>query len=129
MTPYDPDQGPDVAAWLAADESERIAAVERFHQPLGMAPPQARLHAAIHVVVETQLVLPEPDVVAALERLQDQGLTRHDAIHAIGTIVSDVIFEALRATSTPDQPERFGASYLERVRQLTADDWLALQKN
>jgi hypothetical protein len=128
MTPYDPDHGPDVAAWLAADEPERIAAVERFHRPLGMAPPQARLHAAIHVVVETQLVLPEPDVVAALERLQEQGLTRHDAIHAIGTIVSDVIFEALRASSTSEPAERYGAPYLERVRQLNADDWLATAK-
>jgi hypothetical protein len=127
MTPYDPDRAPDLAEWLAADESERIAAVEGFHRQFGMSVPQSRLHAAIHVVVENQLALPEGDVVRALERLHDQGLTRHEAIHAIGMIVSDVMFEALRGAPS-DAPGISSASYLERVRRLTASDWLALAK-
>ena len=120
MTKYDPDQAPDVAAWLALDEGDRVALVQAYHQQHGIALPNERLHAAIHVVVENQLAIPERDVVDALDRLQRQGLSRHDAVHAIGALVSEQIAAALNPAASNDP----AGSYLARVRRLSAD-WRA----
>jgi hypothetical protein len=118
---YDPelDQQPD--AWLAADEAERIAAVETYHRLHRIPSPQPRLHATLHTVVENQLAIGEPVVVDALARLRSEGLTRHEAVHAIGMVAAEQIFDVLRAGNAagPDA----GPSYLDRVKQLTADQW------
>ena len=79
------------------------------------------MHATIHTVVENQLALGERVVGEALERLRSEGLTRHDAVHAIGTVLAEQIYDALkdRGEGTSDLNER----YLDRLRQLTAELW------
>lgn len=105
---YDPDTGPDAPAWRASDEVERVAAVERGHPAHpGSSDPQARLHRALHVVVETQVADGRPaSVRETLARLQDGGLTRHEAIHAIASVAGDQIFEALQS-ARPFDPARY----------------------
>jgi hypothetical protein len=62
--------------------------VLEHHAADGVKLPNARLHAALHVVVENQVAEGYPAVVRALERLAGQGLVRHAALHAIGNVVA-----------------------------------------
>jgi len=55
MNLYDPDRTPPADAWLGIDEDARLGLVSAYHQQAQMASPNARLHAAIHVVVENQV--------------------------------------------------------------------------
>jgi hypothetical protein len=120
MQHYDPDVAPPAAEWLATDEGERTTLVETYHRNQRIKLPQERLHAAIHVVVESQIALGEQVVLDAMARLQAGGLTRHDAIHALGHVVAEHIQSLLKAT--PTEAAALHAPYLERVRQLGVPD-------
>jgi hypothetical protein len=55
------------------------------------------VHVAIHQVVENQLAENDPPQTAeTLEALLRAGYERHNAIHAIGRVVSDEIFAILK---------------------------------
>ena len=89
MKRYDPNQAPKPKAWLALDESERIRLVERYHRPAGVIGLSERVHALFHAVVENQVALADPAAVPrALQRLRQEGLTRHEARHAIGAVLA-----------------------------------------
>jgi hypothetical protein len=75
--------------WLGTDEGERIELVSAYHRRQKIKLPNSQLHAVIHVVVENQLALGEETVVNTLSRLQGEGLSRHDAIHAIGSVLAE----------------------------------------
>ena len=98
MTAYDADRGPSAEFW-ALDEPERVQAIEAAHAELRPEHPpveSVRLHAAVHLVVETQLASDtEPETREALGRLLGQGSGRHAAVHAIGRIVSEHMFAVL----------------------------------
>jgi hypothetical protein len=122
MKTYDPDVGPSGAEWLAIDEAERITLVESYHRRRRIRLPRLTVHATIHVVVENQIALGEAVVIDALARLRNEGLTRHDAVHAVGMVLAGQIYELLKAppddTSDPNPP------YFDRLRRLTAAEWL-----
>ncbi len=40
--------------------------------------------------------------VRAVERLQRQGLSGHESVHAVGSVLSEFMFSALREPSTGD---------------------------
>ena len=86
MKEYDPDYGPAPQEWLALDEQARIQLCEEHHG--GQWSPSALRHAVVHAIVENQLALGEPVVVATLARLRSDGLDRHEAVHAIGSLLS-----------------------------------------
>ena len=121
MTTYDPDKPPNASQWLAQDEGVRLMLVTNYHQGLDLPESRLRLHAAIHVVVENQIALGEEAVIDAMTRLQAEGLSRHDAVHAIGMVVSEHLFEILRTDS--DDTVKKATPYLDRLKQLTADAW------
>jgi len=122
MQTYDPDLGPSTAEWLATDEAERIALVESYHRRRRIRVPPLTLHATIHVVVENQIALGEVVVIDALARLRAEGLTRHDAVHAVGMVLAGHIYELLK--SPPTQTSDPNPPYLDRLRRLTAAEWL-----
>lgn len=115
MQDYDPEEAPPPAEWLGMEEGERTALVEAYHRRQRIQLPQPRLHAAIHVVVENQVALGETAVIDALARLQAQGLTRHDAVHALGQVVAEHIQSLLKPPGQTSEPQ---PPYLERVRQI-----------
>jgi hypothetical protein len=82
------------------------------------------LHATFHVIVENQLAMAEPTVVATLTRLQHEGLSRHDAVHAVGSLLAEHIYELLKGHpgSAGGDPN---AAYSERLKKLTAAGWQA----
>jgi len=123
MDSYDPDASRDSAEWLGTDEGERIELVSSYHRRHHVRLPNAQLHAVIHVIVENQLALGEPVVVETLARLQGEGLSRHDALHAIGSVLATDIYQLMQGDSeaTADLYRR----YLEKLRNLTAATWRA----
>lgn len=120
MKEYDPDVEPVAAEWLALDESERLTLVEDYHRRHRIRLPQSRLHAALHVVVENQAALGETVVAETFERLQGDGLTRHEALHAIATVVAEHMAALLR--EMPGTTTDPNARYFEQLRKLTATD-------
>jgi hypothetical protein len=116
---YDPEIAPDATRWLDADEEERLLAIRRYHEcsaeNLGEG---AEAHFVIHNTVENQLAEGHPAATDALERLTAEGLDRHDAIHAIGSILAAEIFELLKRKA-PFDPER----YARKLGELTASRW------
>lgn len=123
MDSYDPDASRDAADWLQTDEGERIELVSSFHRGQKIHLPNAQLHAVIHVIVENQLALGEEVVAETLARLQKEGLDRHDALHAIGSVLAEDLYELMQdgAEATTDAYRR----YLERLKKLTAKNWRA----
>jgi hypothetical protein len=122
MASYDPDQRLP-AGWLDTDEGERIELVASYHRRRNVSLPDAQLHAVIHVVVENQLALGEPVVVETLARLQREGLSRHDALHAIGSVLAPNLYELMQeGTDATGETYR---RYLDGLQTLTAKGWRA----
>jgi hypothetical protein len=121
MDLYNPN-APTPIDWLQLDEGERIELVSSYHRREKIRLPSAQLHAVIHVIVENQLALGEAVVIETLARLQREGLNRHDALHAIGSVLAGDLYELMQDSSeaTADVQSR----YLERLQKLTAEDWL-----
>jgi hypothetical protein len=113
---YNPEKAPTATEWIALDESERISIVEVWHRRAGIRIPGAKMHALIHTVVENQIALGESAIVESLARLRAEGLSRHDAIHAIGSVLAEQIFHTAKGTSAPNLAE----VYYDRVRRLSA---------
>ena len=120
---YDPLVGPDAEVWLSLDDQERIAAVLAWHAA-SSAPhpptPKPTLHAALHAVVENQAAANDPPAVTAtLTRLCDAGLTRHEAVHAIASVVGDALQSALDGADGGFDVE----AYAQDMRALEPGDW------
>ncbi len=62
----------------------------------------------------------EMSAQATLERLMREGLDRHEAIHAIGS----VLVEFLQELVDDDAPQQVNESYNEELKKLTAAEWL-----
>jgi hypothetical protein len=123
MTPYDPDTPPTATDWLGTDEDERIELVLAYHRRRKIELPNSQLHAVVHVVVENQLALGEHVVVNICARLQKEGLSRHEAVHAIGSVLAENLYELMQEEQDVDgEPYR---RYLERLQRLTAKNWRA----
>ena len=98
MEAYDPSRSPVPQVWLALTEFKRIELVEAFHERSGDFGGSLKLHSMIHTVVENQLAMAHPaEAGEALSRLMRQGLDRHEAIHAIGTVLAEHLFPILKA--------------------------------
>ena len=122
MEEYDPLKAPDPQQWLKMDETERLTLVEKYHEKMNVELEDPRMHAIMHVIVENQLAENIPDVVEAMERLQFQKLNRHNAIHAIATVLADFFWELIRrGKSYSDMPAE--EAYLKELRKLTKRSW------
>ena len=120
MNRYDPSQLPDPGEWLELDKQQRVDRVERYHRRAGIDLPNPTLHAAIHAVVENQLALNDEPVVRALARLRKEGLSRHDALHAIGSVVAEQIYDLLQLKDTSETSR---ARYYAAIERLNATQW------
>ena len=80
----------------------------------GLGGVRLRVHVATHAVVETQLSTDDPpETAAALQRLMDQGSSRHEAIHAIATVVSEQLIHSVGESGFDEQRFRERLSGLE----------------
>jgi hypothetical protein len=117
---YDPHQHIAPEAWQALDESERIESVRKYHRRNRIRLANERLHAITHVIVENQVALGDTfPARAVLLRLREEGLDRHEAVHAIGSVLVEQIFAAVRKEGGAD----LNAQYVEKLSRLTAKSW------
>ena len=121
MKTYDPMTEPPSAEWLDLDEAEQIDLVAAHHKQIRAKLPRPEVHAVVHVVVENQLAEGIAPARDALERLIADGLDRHEAIHAISTVLLDHMQRIVRGEATElESHER----YFQELKELTADKWL-----
>ena len=121
MDRYDPDQTRDPAQWLALAEEQRISLVEKYHRSAGVKLPNVKAHAVFHVIVENQLAEGLEPVVPAVARLVNEGLRRHDAVHAIGSVLAEHLPDQFNANVDERHSQ---AIYNAAVERLTAREWL-----
>ena len=118
---YDPLNAPDPDDWQSMGEDECMMLVTEYHRQAGVELPNERIHAAVHVVVENQIALgDETSAPAALERLMREGLDRHEAIHAVGSVLADYMQALVLGDAAPGATGR----YNEELEKLTAAEWL-----
>jgi hypothetical protein len=122
MEEYNPERVPEPESWLELDEQERIFLVETYHRVARIKLPNVTAHAALHAVVENQIALNLESVVQAMDRLGKEGLTRHDAVHAIGSVVAEHLLDILK-TDQNDDAATSQARYYAAVERLTAASW------
>ncbi len=103
------------------DEAKRIALVESFHRRARIRLPNLTVHATLHTVVENQAALgDETPVQKTIERLIKEGIDRHEAIHAVAAVLTDLMSKALSGVSRPSDPN---VPYFEALEKLTVDRW------
>jgi len=121
---YDPLEHVNSDAWLALDESERTRLVVRYHRRQRIRLPNETVHALIHVIVENQVALGDAfPTKVVLFRLMSEGLDRHEAIHAIGSVLSETFFNAMSEQNADGDPN---ADYVEKLEILSAESWRKL---
>jgi hypothetical protein len=125
MEHYDPDKSINPEEWVALDEGEREYLVEQYHRKQRIKMPNLRMHAIFHVVVENQIALgDEIPAQKTLARLMREGLSRHDAVHAIGSIGSVVASHMFNLIKHGPTSKDSNADYYRRLEELTAEGWL-----
>jgi hypothetical protein len=124
ITSYDPECAPDPKEWLSLAESERIRLAQSFHVSARIKTPNLQAHAAFHTVVENQIATGFGPSCRAVERLQKEGLSRHEAIHAVCSVVAKFLQEILSdpgTASTDTMQSRMNAE----IESLSATQWRA----
>lgn len=71
-------------------------------------------------MVENQLAERIPEVTGTLERLLNEGLDRHDAIHAIGSVLAEHLFNIMKTRPAGGDPH---AAYFAALESLSAAKW------
>jgi len=119
---YSPDATPDAAQWLKLPERERLRVVSTFHMVNRLKSGNAKAHAAIHVIVENQIATGFGPAVRAMARLQREGLSRHESLHAVGSVLSSNILEAMR--KPPENNSQAIQSQINAaIERLSAQSW------
>ena len=122
MNTYDADHDPDRHAWLGLDEDTKIELVVTYHRRHRSRTPRVRLHATFHTIVENQVAANEPVVVETLKRLRHEGLSRHDAVHAIASVLAAQVYDVLKHEQ-PETGHDPNEAYAAELRQRTAASW------
>lgn len=120
MREYDPSASLDPEQWDLLDEDEKLALVQQYHERYDSDLPDLALHSLVHTIIENQIALgDESPVAATLARLEREGLDRHDAIHAIASVLVNHLHEILSGSDT----KVINAQYFEALTELTAESW------
>jgi hypothetical protein len=121
METYDPETAPDAAEWLALEEDERVDRISAYHRRAKVKLPNRRVHAVLHSVVENQIAEEMQTVRETVVRLQDEGLSRHDAIHAVGSVLMGRLYALMQEGSRAQFEVE---AYFHELRSLNAEAWL-----
>lgn len=123
-TYYDPNFEPDPQAWLALSGLERIRLAQSHHVSARVRVPNMKAHAAMHATVENQVATGYGPSKRAIARLQSEGLTRHEAVHAVASVVVQFIDE-LNTGQTEEQQSSFQFRMGQAIEGLNAQQWLS----
>jgi len=117
---YEPNEPVDASQWLALDEGERQRIVERHHKNSGGVLPSPRMHSIVHTAIETQLAEGHPAAVRTLARMLAEGLDRHDAVHAVGSVFAKHLLAVMKHQRPFDD-----RAYAVDLDALSAERWIA----
>jgi hypothetical protein len=121
METYDPETAPDAVDWLELEENERIRRIASHHRRVKVKLPNPQVHATLHSVVENQIAEEMQTVRETVARLQEEGLSRHDAIHAVGSVLVGRLYTLMQE----DARAQFEVeAYFQELRSLSAEKWL-----
>jgi len=120
---YDPEEAPDPAEWLKLDEQLRIMLCEEHHRRSGAKAPNLEAYAVFHAIVENQIAEGYEPVVRAMARLCGEGLSRHDAVHAVASVLAEHLVDASK-TGKNEAVEVMKVRYPAAVERLTKKRWL-----
>lgn len=120
---YDPEQAPQAKSWLSIDERERIDLVYAYHRKQRIQLPNAELHASLHTMVENQIAEGYAPTVDAMARLREEGLSRHDSVHAVAWILALHINDLMRSPHSLI-PSKSNERLEKAIDKLTAQLWL-----
>ena len=101
-------------------EDAQIRIVREYHKSGAPELLKEELHAAFHVMVENQLASGESPVVGTLDRLIDEGLDRHEALHAISSVLMEHMYDNVHRGSTGDNTKEM---YYQDLAHLSAAEW------
>ena len=119
---YDPEVAPNAPEWLALDEGERIQLAESHHRIARVKLPNLKAHAVFHAIVENQIAGGLEPVTRAMDRLAKEGLSRHDALHAIGSVLAEHLTATMKAKDQDDASTE-QARYNAALERLSAKEW------
>jgi len=117
---YDPDHAPNPEQWLALDEAVRIHLADEYDRVKRIKLPNVKAHAVFHAIVENQIAENLESVVRTMGRLTAEGLSRHESIHAIASVLAEHINELFNAKA---DEKHSAAIYGAAVERLTARGW------
>ena len=121
MKRYDPLEVPVSEEWLDINEAERVRFVEGYHRHARVRLPNAVVHAPLHVIVENQAALgDEIPVHRTLDRLMKDGIDRHEAIHAVASVLAEHMSDLARNPPSQSDPN---ARYYAALERLTVKNW------
>lgn len=98
-----------------------------YHRRAGIRHPREKLHAVIHAIVENQIADAKLPVQRAAQRLMSEGLDRHEAVHAIGSVLIGYLNDLMREINLdgddakPDHDPN--DEYFAELEALTAEGW------
>jgi hypothetical protein len=119
---YDPLEAPEPKEWLAVDEAGRIQLAQDYHRRARVRLPNEKLHAVFHVVIENQIALGDvTSVQSTVQRLIAEGLDRHEAIHAIASVLAEFMHDLVK---NPGSNTESNQAYSAALQRLTAEGWL-----
>jgi hypothetical protein len=127
---YDPFTEPDPEQWLALDEQHQVDLVVAYHRRAGIRFAREKVHAIAHATVENQIALADLPVRRVSQRLMSEGLDRHEAIHAISSVLMGHINDLLKESTSagngaaPASGRDPNEEYFAQLDVLTADEWL-----
>ena len=121
MDTYNPLIEPNKDEWLESSEYDRIDAVREFHENSqeDFEDEALSIHCSVHIIVENQLAMGVELIPETIAKLTRQGLDRHEAIHAIGAIISEDIFNIIRGDKAEFSPKQ----YRRKLEKITAKRW------
>lgn len=123
LTFYDPAVIPDPKDWLGLDDHDRMRVVRTYHQSARINVRNIKAHSALHTIIENQVATGFGPTKRALLRLQTQGLSRHEAIHAVGSVLATQSRQAMTSASNEENgivQARINAA----IESITAKDWM-----
>jgi hypothetical protein len=118
---YDPETSPDPALWLATDELELEDVIMQYCMANEADLPDVYMHAHFHMTVENQVAMgDEIPVAGEFRRLMADGLSRHEAVHAVGWVLSKHMFGIVR---NKEKGTDLDLKYYEKLKNFTVAQW------